>query len=73
MKVTRRLHEGYMKVTWEKGTDSGPIVGNTRPKHEFRGVKMGAGTHKKRFRVNRVFCIPSLTKTTLLPSSRPCL
>ena len=73
MKASWRLPEGYMKVTWEKGTDSGPIVRNTRPKHEFRGVKMGAGTHTNRFRANCISCTPSLTKTILLPSSRPCL
>ena len=37
------------------------------------GVKMGARTHKNRFRWIVLFYIPSLTKTILLPSRCPCL
>jgi len=71
--ITSRLHEGFIKASWEKGTDSGPIVGNIHPKHQFRGMKMGAGTHTNRFRANCISCTHSHTKTILLPSSRPCL
>jgi len=36
-----------LDISWislEKGTDSGPIVGNNCPEHQFRDVKMVAGT-----------------------------